>query len=65
LGTFGGDLSDEQESFRRKTEIMSLLLDAGADVNCRDTRRSPLLAAAQKGDETLLEWLQVDSRIRD
>ena len=51
--------ADDREAFRRKTDILSLLIDAGAEINVADTRRSPLLAAARKGDEKLLDWLRI------
>ena len=49
---------DEREAYRLKAEILTLLIDAGGDINVADTRRSPLLAAARKGDERLLEWFR-------
>ena len=40
-------------------EILTLLIEGGGEINVADTRRSPLLAAAKKGDERLLEWLRL------
>jgi len=49
--------TDEREALRLKTEILDLLMARGGEINVTDTKRSPLLAAARKGDERMLEWL--------
>ena len=36
-----------------------MLIERGGDINVKDTKKSPLLAAVKKGDERILEWLRV------
>ena len=51
--------ADDREEFDLKTDILALLIEAGGRVDVTDTRKSPLLAAAKKGDLRLLEWLRL------